>query len=50
MEVYGAVLWNPLPDTAVTLGGGVFFPGAGDAFTADADIRWKAAAGLILSF
>jgi hypothetical protein len=49
MEWYGTVLWAPLPDLALTLGGGAFFPGLGNAFRDDAAIRWRAALGLILS-
>jgi hypothetical protein len=48
-ECYGAVRWTPLPDLALTLGGGAFFPRLGNAFTEGAAVRWKAAAGLILS-
>ncbi|MDR1058229.1 MAG: hypothetical protein LBL43_01650 [Treponema sp.] len=48
-ECYGAAVWSPLPDFALTLGGGAFFPRIGNAFTEDAAIRWKAAAGVILS-
>jgi hypothetical protein len=48
-ELYGTVLWTPLPDLALMLGGGAFFPGLGNAFEAGAAIRWKAALGLILS-
>jgi hypothetical protein len=49
LEVYGTALWTPLPDLALTLGGGAFFPALGDAFTGEAAVRWKAAVGLILS-
>jgi hypothetical protein len=48
-ECYAAVAWTPLPDLALTLGGGAFFPGLGDAFTESAAIRWQAALALILS-
>jgi hypothetical protein len=48
-ECYGTALWAPLPDVTFTFGGGAFFPGLGDAFTEEAEIRWKAAAGIILS-
>jgi hypothetical protein len=48
-ECYGTALWTPLPDLALTLGGGAFFPRLGNAFTDKAEIRWKAALGLILS-
>jgi hypothetical protein len=49
MECYGTARWNPLPDLALTFGGGAFFPGLGNAFAEGAAIRWKAAAGIILS-
>jgi hypothetical protein len=48
-EFYAAIMWTPLPDLALTFGGGAFFPGLGDAFTGEAGIRWKAALGLVLS-
>jgi hypothetical protein len=49
MEWYGAARWTPLPDLALTLGGGAFFPGWGDAFRDTAEIRWKAAVGIVVS-
>jgi hypothetical protein len=49
LEAYASAVWTPLPDLALTLGGGAFFPGLGDAFTEKTAIRWKAALGLILS-
>jgi hypothetical protein len=48
-ELYGAVQWRPLPDLAVSIGGGAFFPRLGNAFSPGTELRWKAAAGLILS-
>jgi hypothetical protein len=48
-ELWGAVRWTPLPDLALSLGGGAFFPGLGDAFSSGAALRWKAALTLILS-
>jgi hypothetical protein len=48
MECYGTMQWTPLPDLALTLGGGAFFPQLGNAFE-EAAVRWKAALGLILS-
>jgi hypothetical protein len=48
-ECYGTVRWAPLPDLALTAGGGAFFPRLGDAFADNAEIRWKAALGVILS-
>jgi hypothetical protein len=50
LECYGTALWIPLPDLALSLGGGAFFPGLGDAFTEEASIRWELALGLTLSF
>jgi hypothetical protein len=49
-EVYGAAAWTPLPDLALSFGGGAFFPGLGNAFDGATEIRWKAVLGLILSF
>jgi hypothetical protein len=49
-ELYGTVVWTPLPDLALSAGGGAFFPRLGNAFTDETDIRWKAVLGLILSF
>jgi hypothetical protein len=49
-ECYLAAAWTPLPDLALTLGGGAFFPGLGDAFTESAAIRLQAALALMLSF
>jgi hypothetical protein len=49
-ECYAAAAWSPLPDLALTFGGGAFFPRMGDAFTEDAAVRWKTALSLILSF
>ena len=48
-EVWAAAQWTPLPDLALSLGGGAFFPGLGDAFVPEAAIRWKAALTLIAS-
>jgi hypothetical protein len=48
-EVYGAVQWTPLPDLALSAGGGAFFPSLGNAFSAGAAVRWKAVFGIILS-
>jgi hypothetical protein len=48
-ECYGTALWTPLPDLALTFGGGAFFPSLGNAFADNTEIRWKAALGLILS-
>jgi hypothetical protein len=48
-EFYGTVQWTPLPDLALSVGGGAFVPRLGDAFEPEAGPRWKAALGLILS-
>jgi hypothetical protein len=48
-ECYGTASWTPLPDLSLNLGGGAFSPHLGNAFTPDAEIRWKASLGLILS-
>ncbi|MDR1308115.1 MAG: hypothetical protein LBK74_11145 [Treponema sp.] len=48
-EVFGTASWTPLPDLALTFGGGAFFPRLGNAFAPDAETRWKAALRLILS-
>jgi hypothetical protein len=49
-EAYASVIWAPLDDITMTLGGGAFFPGSGNVFGSGADIGWKFMAGLILSF
>jgi hypothetical protein len=49
-ELYGTVAWTPLPDVAVSMGGGAFFPRLGNAFTDETAVRWKTALGLTLSF
>jgi hypothetical protein len=49
-EGYAMAVWTPLPDLALTFGGGAFFPGLGNAFTESAAVRWKAALALMLSF
>jgi hypothetical protein len=48
-EVFGTAVWMPLPDLAVTFGGGAFFPRLGNAFSADAKVRWKGIVRLIVS-
>jgi hypothetical protein len=47
-EWYGSALWSPLPDLTLNFGGGAFFPGLGNAFTDEADIRWKLVLGIML--
>ncbi|MDR2160020.1 MAG: hypothetical protein LBP23_08145 [Treponema sp.] len=49
-EFFCTARWTPLPDLALDLGGGAFFPGPGDAFEPEAGIRWKAVLELVLSF
>jgi hypothetical protein len=48
-ELYGVVSWIPLPDLAVSIGAGAFFPGLGNAFEPETDIRWEGALGIVLS-
>jgi hypothetical protein len=48
-ELYGTLLWAPVEDLMLTLGGGAFFPAWGDVFAPDAPVRWKAAVGFIFS-
>jgi hypothetical protein len=48
-ELYGSVVWVPLSDVMVRLGGGAFFPQWGDVFNSDAAVQWKIAAVLVLS-
>jgi hypothetical protein len=49
-EAYGSITWVPVADISVTAGGGVFFPGAGNALDSGAPVLWKAALALLLSF
>ncbi|MDR1108407.1 MAG: hypothetical protein LBL19_05170 [Spirochaetaceae bacterium] len=49
-ELYGAFTWAPVADISVVFGGGVFFPGTGNAFAAGEPVRWKSAASLLFSF
>jgi hypothetical protein len=48
-ELYANVLWAPVSDVAITLGGGVFFPGLGDVFVKQAPALWKVTLGLVLT-
>jgi hypothetical protein len=48
-EAYLSLVWAPQAQFRITAGGGAFFPGMGGAFNKDADIRWKAKLGLIVS-
>jgi hypothetical protein len=49
-EVYGSAVWAVESGLRCTLGGGVFLPGTGRAFRADAPARWKVSGGIALSF
>jgi len=49
-EIWASLAWQPLEDIRVTLGGGVFIPGMGNAYPAGTDTMWKINAGLLLSF
>ncbi|MDR1803537.1 MAG: hypothetical protein LBQ94_08015 [Treponema sp.] len=48
-EFFGMLLWNPLSDLQVNLGGGVFMPSLGDA-NPGADVSWRAELNIIVSF
>jgi hypothetical protein len=48
-EFYGSLLWAPVSDLMLTLGGGFFLPQWGNAFVTGAPVLWKVQAGLILS-
>jgi hypothetical protein len=49
-EVYGSVNWAPVMDVTLTAGGGVFFPGMGNALPSGAPVQWLVSAGLTVSF
>ena len=49
-EFWASVIWQPLDDIRVNLGGGVFFPRMGNLYPSDTGIMWKINAGLSLSF
>jgi hypothetical protein len=46
-EAYGQLIWAPQSPLRITAGVGVFLPGG--AFIKDAEPRWKASAGFVLS-
>lgn len=48
-EFFGSASWTPLPDLALSFGGGAFLPRLGNGFAPDAETRWKAVLRLILS-
>jgi hypothetical protein len=49
-EIYGGLTWAPVSDISFILGGGAFFPQLGEAFAADAPLRWRVSLETILSF
>jgi hypothetical protein len=49
-EAYASVLWAPLDDITIMLGGGAFFPGLGNVFDSATPVSWKFTTGLVLSF
>jgi hypothetical protein len=49
-EVYASALWAPASDVMLTIGGGAFFPQWGNVFDPGSAIRWKASAGLTVSW
>jgi hypothetical protein len=49
-EAYAALSWVPASWCSFTLGGGAFIPHTGAAYDAEAGLKWRAAAGLVLSF
>jgi hypothetical protein len=49
-EAYASLIWAPDPAVQLSIGGGVFFPKTGSAFTGNAPVRWKAAGSLVMSF
>jgi hypothetical protein len=48
-ELYGSVIWVPVPDISVVCGGGLFFPGLGNAVRRDTAVRWKTVLTLAFS-
>jgi hypothetical protein len=49
-ELYGSMRWAPVMETMLELGGGVFFPGTGNALPSDAPPQWLFSAALTISF
>jgi len=47
-EFYGQVMWSPVSDIQVNLGGGVFLPSLGNA-APKADLQWRVELNVILS-
>jgi hypothetical protein len=48
-EIYGSVIWVPVPDISLAFGGGLFFPALGNAVVKDTPTRWKTALTLAFS-
>lgn len=48
LEMYGRMLWSPISDLQISLGGGAFLPALGNA-APKADVLWRAELGVILS-
>jgi hypothetical protein len=46
-ECYSSLIWAPMDDISLTLGGGAFFPGK--AFASETPVKWSISLGLILS-
>jgi hypothetical protein len=49
-EISSTLIWAPVSDISVSLGGGAFFPRLGKSFTADASPQWRISLETILSF
>jgi hypothetical protein len=48
-EIYGSLIWVPLPDISLAWRGGLFFPGMGNAVEKGSPTRWKTAVTLAFS-
>jgi hypothetical protein len=48
-ELYGSLVWAPVSDLMARVGGGAFFPRWGNVFKSGTPVRWKIAAGVIVS-
>jgi hypothetical protein len=48
-ELFGSLIFAPVSDFMITLGGGAFFPSWGNVFEKDAPLRWKLIGGLVFS-
>jgi len=48
-EFRASVIWQPLDDIRLNLGGGAFFPGMGDVYPSNTDTMWKITAALSVS-